>query len=69
MRTKETNFYPVSSAEEFSVKEMPKASVQEKKYKSSILININNRPTYFMSLKDEAEKTQNYCSRYKVSGV
>lgn len=60
MRTKETKFYPVSSAEEFSVMESAEGSVQEKKYKSTfpILININNRPTYFMSLKDEAELTK-----------
>lgn len=60
MRTKDTKFYPVSSAEEFSVMESAQGSVQEKKYKSTfpILINLNNRPTYFMSLKDEAELTK-----------
>lgn len=60
MRTKETKFYPVSSAEEFSVMESAKGSVQEKGYSSTfpILINLNNRPTYFMSLKDGAELTK-----------
>ena len=60
MRTKETKFYPVSSAEEFSVMESARGSVQEKGYTSTfpILINLNNRPTYFMSLKDGAELTK-----------
>ena len=60
LRTKETKFYPVSSAEEFSVMESAQGSVQEKGYTSTfpILINLNNRPTYFMSLKDEAKLTK-----------
>ena len=60
LRTKETKFYPVSSAEEFSVMESAQGSVQEKGYTSTfpILINLNNRPTYFMNLKDEAKLTK-----------
>lgn len=60
MRTKDTKFYPVSSAEEFSVMESAEGTVQEKGYKSTfpILINLNNRPTYFLSLKDDAELTK-----------
>lgn len=60
MRTKDTKFYPVSSAEEFSVMESAEGTVQEKGYKSTfpILINLNNRPTYFLSLKDDAQLTK-----------
>lgn len=56
MRTKECNFYSVASAEEFSAMGSAEGAVQEKKYKATfpLLINVQNRPTYFLSLKDEA---------------
>ena len=61
-RTKETFFYPVSSAEEFSVMESAAGTVQEKGYTATfpILINIGGRPTYFMALKDAAKLTKMY---------
>lgn len=54
LRTKETKFYPVSSAEEFSAMESAEGAVQEKGYDATfpLLLNINNKPTYFLSLKD-----------------
>lgn len=62
MRTKNTKFYKVSSAEEFSAMESAEGAVQEKEYKSTfpILLNINNKPTYFMSLKDNAGLVKAY---------
>ncbi|EFM39440.1 hypothetical protein HMPREF0379_0739 [[Eubacterium] yurii subsp. margaretiae ATCC 43715] len=62
MRTKETKFYPVSSAEEFSVMDSAKGAVQEKGYNATfpLLINVYNRPTYFMSLKDKASLIKMY---------
>jgi len=62
MRTKETKFYPVSSAEEFSVMDSAKGAVQEKGYNATfpLLINMYNRPTYFMSLKDKASLIKMY---------
>jgi len=62
MRTKETKFYPVSSAEEFSVMDSAKGAVQEKAYDATfpLLINVYNRPTYFMSLKDKASLIKMY---------
>ncbi|MDO5707946.1 MAG: hypothetical protein Q4P31_04875 [Andreesenia angusta] len=62
MRTKDTKFYPLSSAEEFSVMESASGTVQEKNYNATfpILININDRATYFMSLKDNAGLTKMY---------
>ncbi len=61
-RTKETKFYPVSSAEEFSVMDSAKGAVQEKGYDATfpLLINVYNRPTYFMSLKDKASLIKMY---------
>ncbi|MCF6465568.1 hypothetical protein [Clostridium sp. Cult2] len=62
LRTKETKFYKMSSAEEFSAMESAEGAVQEKGYISTfpILLNIDNKPTYFMSLKDEAGLVKMY---------
>lgn len=62
LRTKETKFYEISSADEYSAMESAKGEVQEKEYKSTfpILLNINNKPTYMMALKDNAELIKAY---------
>jgi uncharacterized MnhB-related membrane protein len=62
LRTKDTKFYKMSSAEEFSAMRSAEGAVQEKGYKSTfpILLNIDNKPTYFMSLKDEAGLVKMY---------
>lgn len=56
MRTKETTFYGIPSAEEYSAMESAQGAVQEKRYTTTfpILLNIEGKPTYFMSLKDAA---------------
>lgn len=56
LRTKETNYYSVPGAEEYSAMASAEGLVQEKKYKASfpLLINLNNKPTYLLSLKDNA---------------
>jgi hypothetical protein len=56
LRTKDTTFYSIPSAEEYSAMDSAQGAVQEKGYVSTfpILININGKPTYFMSLKDNA---------------
>lgn len=62
LRTKETNFYQVPGAEEFSAMASAEGQVQQMKYISSfpLLINLNNRPTYLMSLKDNAGLVKMY---------
>ncbi len=62
MRTKETNYYKVAGAEEFSAMASAEGLVQEKKYKASfpLLINLNNKPTYLLSLKDAAGLVKMY---------
>ena len=62
MRTKDTKFYKMSSAEEFSAMDSAEGAVQEKGYRSTfpILLNINNKPTYFLSLKDDAGLVKMY---------
>lgn len=55
-RTKVATFYSIPSAEEYSAMDSAQGAVQEKGYVSTfpILLNINGKPTYFMSLKDNA---------------
>ena len=62
MRTKETNFYQVPGAEEYSAMASAEGQVQQMKYISSfpLLINLNNRPTYLLSLKDNAGLVKMY---------
>ena len=62
MRTKETRFYSVSGAEEYSAMDSAKGQVQQMKYTSTfpLLINLNNRPTYLVSLKDNAGLVKMY---------
>lgn len=56
LRTKNTTFYSIPSAEEYSAMDSAKGAVQEKGYLSTfpILINLGGEPVYFMSLKDNA---------------
>ena len=52
-RTKETHFYSIAGAEEFSAMESAQSQVQQMNYKATfpLLLNIANQPTYFMALK------------------
>ena len=62
MRTKETKYYLVPGAEEYSAMASAEGLVQEKKYEASfpLLINLNNKPTYLLSLKDKAGLVKMY---------
>jgi len=62
MRTKETNFYKVPGAEEYSAMDSAKGQVQQMNYEASfpLLINLNNRATYLLSLKDAAGLVKMY---------
>ena len=62
MRTKETKFYAVPGAEEYSAMMSAEGAVQQMKYNSTfpLLINLNNKPTYLMSLKDNAGLVKMY---------
>lgn len=52
-RTKETKFYSVSGATEYSAMSSAESQVQQMDYTATfpILLNIEDQPTYFMSLK------------------
>ena len=54
MRTGKTTYYNVPGAEEYSAMSSAEGQVQDMGYVSTfpLLINLNNRPTYLVSLKD-----------------
>lgn len=62
MRTKETKYYAVAGAEEYSAMDSAKGQVQQMNYTSTfpLLINLNNKPTYLISLKDNAGLVKMY---------
>lgn len=62
MRTKETVFYSAPGAEEYSAMASAEGQVQEMKYTSTfpLLINLNGRATYLVSLKDDAGLVKKY---------
>lgn len=62
LRTKETIFYKVPGAEEYSAMASAEGQVQQMKYKSTfpLLINLNGKPTYLVSLKDNAGLVKMY---------
>ncbi len=62
LRTKETNYYLVPGAEEYSAMASAEGQVQQMKYTASfpLLINLNSKPTYLVSLKDNAGLVKMY---------
>ena len=54
-RTKETRFYLVAGAKEYSAMDSAEGQVQQMKYTATfpLLLNISDQPTYFMALKGE----------------
>ena len=75
LRTKETKYYVVPGAEEFSAMESAQGQVQHLNYVATfpLLLNVSNRPTYFMSLKDAAGLVKMYAfvdvEQYQVVGT
>lgn len=62
MRTKETHFYSVPGAEEYSAMASAEGQVQQMNYQASfpLLINLNDKATYLISLKDYAGLVKMY---------
>lgn len=62
MRTKETHFYSVAGAKEYSAMASAEGQVQQMSYQATfpLLINLKGRPTYLMSLKDNAGLVKMY---------
>ena len=61
-RTKQTTFYSIAGAEEFSAMNSAEGVVQHLNYSATfpLLLNIGNQPTYFMALKDYAGLVKMY---------
>ena len=61
-RTKQTTFYSLAGAEEFSAMNSAEGVVQHLNYSATfpLLLNISNQPTYFMALKDYAGLVKMY---------
>lgn len=61
-RTKETRYYEVAGAEEFSAMDSAEGQVQNLGYKATfpLLLNISGEPTYFIALKDNAGLVKKY---------
>lgn len=62
LRTKKTKYYSVAGAEEYSAMDSAEGQVQQMNYQSTfpLLINLNGRPTYLVSLKDNAGLVKMY---------
>lgn len=62
MRTKETTYYSVPGAEEYSAMESAKGQIQQMNYTPTfpLLINLKGNPTYLISLKDNAGLVKMY---------
>ena len=62
LRTKQTTYYAIPGAEEYSAMASAEGAIQEKGYISTfpLLINLNSRPTYLVSLKDAAGLVKAY---------
>ena len=75
MRTKEARTYMINGAEEYSAMQSAQGQIQEKSYSATfpILMNVADRPTYFMSLKDNAGLVKSYAfvsvAEYHIVGV
>ncbi len=75
MRTKETKFYTVPGATEKSAQRSAQGQVQDQGYTATfpLLLNVNDRPTYFMSLKDSAQMIKMYAfvdvEKYNIVGI
>lgn len=75
LRTKETKYYTCPGAEEYSAMSSAEGQVQNLKYEATfpLLLNISNRPTYFMSLKDSAGLVKMYAfvdvNQYQIVGT
>ena len=75
LRTKETRFYPIPGATEYSAMDSAQGQVQHLNYTATfpLLLNISDRPTYFISLKDAAGLVKMYAfvdvAQYQIVGT
>lgn len=75
LRTKATKFYAVPGATEYSAMGSAEGQVQHLQYKATfpLLLNVSDRPAYFVSLKDAAGLVKMYAfvdvGQYQIVGT
>ncbi|MBQ6947586.1 MAG: CvpA family protein, partial [Clostridia bacterium] len=73
-RTKETKFYAIPGAEEYSAMSSAQGEVQNLRYTATfpLLLNVSGEPTYFVALKDAAGLVKMYAfvnvQQYQIVG-
>ena len=74
-RTKETNYYQIAGAEEFSAMSSAEGQVQHLGYTATfpLLLNVGGEPTYFLALKDNAGLVKKYAmvniQKYQIVAI
>lgn len=74
-RTAETRYYPITGAEEFSAMSSAEGQVQHLGYKATfpLLLNIADKPTYLIALKDESGLVKKYAmvnvEKYQIVAI
>lgn len=74
-RTRETRYYSIEGAEEYSAMSSAEGQVQHLGYKATfpLLLNIASEPTYFIALKDDAGLVKKYAmvniKRYQIVAI
>lgn len=74
-RTKETKFYAIPGAEEYSAMSSAQGEVQNLRYEATfpLLLNVSGEPTYFIALKDAAGLVKMYAfvnvRQYQIVGT
>lgn len=75
LRTKKTSYYTCAGATESSAMSSAEGQVQQMSYTATapLLLNVANRPTYFLSLKDSAGLVKMYAfidvQQYQIVGT
>lgn len=75
LRTKDARYYTVPGATEYSAMSSAQGQVQQMNYEATfpLLLNISDRPTYFLSLKDAAGLVKMYAfvdvEQYQIVGT
>ncbi|MGL5540227.1 MAG: hypothetical protein ACRDBX_01200, partial [Erysipelotrichaceae bacterium] len=75
LKTKDATFYKIGGADERSAMESAQGQVQHLNYRATfpILLNVSNEPSYFVSLKDQANLVKMYAfvsvRNYQIVGI
>lgn len=75
LKTKDATFYKIGGADEASAMQSAEGQVQNLGYKATfpILLNVNGEPSYFVSLKDNAQLVKKYAfvsvENYQIVGI